>query len=776
MRLTKCESFGATVVELVEVRFHPTLIADSPTLECFECSYLRAWSSWKTDTASGSMSGKAWAGVGQGETRNDLSGHAEFVVQARDVAGGVHLHAPEASSPVPVPRQLPLVAGGFLNRVREMEALDGVVGSVASTEGTGGPLVAVTGGPGVGKTALVVHWARRQGGRFPDGELYADLGGYESGTPASPPAVLDGFLRALNVPGPQIPADTEGRATLFRTLVAGRRALIVLDNAVSAAQVRLLLPGSTSCAVVVTSRTRLAGLVARDGAMRVGLDVLPPAESVALLSAIIGAARVQQEAEIAAELARRCDHLPLALRIAAERVASSAHTRLADLVEELGQSQDRLSALELDEDELATVRTVFSWSYNALDAPVARAFRLLSLHPGPDLSIEAAAALLGCPVATARRLVDALVGVHLIEESARGRYAFHQLLREYARERAAHDEPEPESRAAIERLLDWYLHSAYAAGDHLPHRHRFEPSRHVAGVTPLSFSGLDDALAWCEAERANFSAVITQAAELGVHEVQWRLPLALGSFYNLRKHWSEWISSHRVGLAGAETVGELAGQGWLLTSLGTALRELGRLDEAVACQRRAAECFERTGEVIGLASACNNLAAVLHTLGDLGGALSEYGKAVEAYRAADNLHAQARAMSNQATVLTDLDRTSEAVAQLQAALALFAQTTDRHGEGFTQHNLGNALIAAGRYTEALAAFGEALALRRATGNVWGEARTLARLGACHHALGERAQAVEYLTAAVACYDRAEDPRGQAEAQQLLDEIAAENER
>jgi len=717
--------------------------------------------------------------VGQGkdaEARNDLSGHAGYVVQAGSVAGGVHLHVPEISAATPVPRQLPLAAGGFINRVRELAVLDGVTSSGASAVGVGTPLLAVTGGPGVGKTALVVHWARRQSGRFPDGELYADLGGHESGTPALPAAVLDSFLRALNVVGPSIPAEAEARAALFRSLVAGRSMLIVLDNAVSAAQVRPLLPGSPSCAVVVTSRNRLAGLVARDGARRVGLDVLPPGEAVALLSTIIGEERVAQEAEIAEELARRCDYLPLALRIAAERVASSSHTRLADLVEELGQSQDRLSALELDEDELATVRTVFSWSYQALDAPTGRAFRLLGLHAGPDLSVEGAAALLGCPAVSARRLLGALVSVHLIEETARGRYAFHELLREYARERAQLDEPEVEVRTAIGRLLAWYLHSADAAASHLPHRHRALPPRRVAGITPQRFAGLDEALVWCEAERANITAVTSQAADLGEHEIAWKLPLAMGSFYNLRKYWGEWIASHRVGLAAAESVGEIAGQGWLLTSLGSALRDLGRLDEAASCQLRAAECFEQVDELVGLASARNNRAAVLHALGDLDGALDEYERAVETHRAAGSLHGQARALSNWATVLTGLGRTTEAIAQLRDALVLFAQTTDRHGEGFTRHNLGYALTVASEHEAALAAYTEALALRRATGNVWGEARTLARLGACHHALGDRAQAIESLTAAIACYGQAGDARGQEEAQRLLDELGAEGER
>lgn len=292
---------------------------------------------------------------------------------------------------------------------------------------------------------------------------------------------------------------------MFRSLVAGRSMLIVLDNVVSAAQAHPLLPGSPSCAVVVTSRSRLVGRVTRDGATRVELDVLPPTEAVGLLSAIIGEERVRQESEIAAELARRCDYLPLALRIAAERVASSVHTRLADLVEELGHSQDRLSALELDEDELATVRTVYSWSHKRTRRPSSANVSPSEPAYRPGLEHRSCGSTTGLsghlrPKATGRS------GGRSSHRGERpGWYSFHALLREYARECARNNEPDAEIRAAIERLLAWYLRSADAATDRLPHRHRAAPPRHVAGITPLRFVGLDDALAWCEAERANFT-------------------------------------------------------------------------------------------------------------------------------------------------------------------------------------------------------------------------------------------------------------------------------
>jgi tetratricopeptide (TPR) repeat protein len=703
-----------------------------------------------------------------------LSGRAEIAVQAQAIHGDVHIHAP-ANPAEAVPRQLPAAVGQFVDRVSEFSALDSLIINQADLSRPVPTLSAVTGGPGVGKTALVVQWAHRVRDRFPDGELYVNLRGYEAGAPVGSAEALDGLLRTLAVPAARIPVDTEAQAGLYRSLLDGRRILIVLDNASSAAQVRPLLPGSASCTVVITSRSRLAGLVARDGARRISLDVLPPAESVKLLREIIGPERVDAEPAAAVELARRCDYLPLALRIAADRVVTHPHGLLGDLVEELSDEQDRLDALTADEDDIAAVRTVFSWSYRALPEQAARAFRLLGLHSGPYISASAAAALLGTTASAARRLLDTLTGAHLLDESARDRYQFHDLVRTYAAEQAMSDEVESERDAAADRVWTWYLHCAANAAQVLPRRHRIQLAREAgARLRPLSFCTHEQALEWCEAERANLVAAVSGAADAGRDEIAWQLALALGSFFNLRKYWNDWIQTYGVGLAAAERIGQVAGQAWLLTGLGSAYRDVGRLDSAIDAQRRAAGLFARIGDAEGIASSRNNLGSVLQRLGHLVQALAEFGAAVEGYRGAGNTQSQGRAMSNHAAVLCDLGRFDEAVAELNEALTLLEASDDRHGEGFTLHNLGDVYTAAQRFEEARQAYLRSLPIRRATGNAWGEARTLYGLGLCHRAMGRVDDAIGALRDAATCYEQTSDTMGHIRALDLLGQAMQEH--
>lgn len=701
-----------------------------------------------------------------GGSGNALSGRAEVAVQAQAIHGDVHIHTPAGVSDA-VPRQLPAAVGQFVNRIAELSTLDSLIAEGTDPSRRVPVLSTVTGGPGVGKTALVVQWAHRVRDRFPDGELYVNLRGYEEGAPVTPAQALDGFLRMLAVPAARIPADPEAQAGLYRSLLDGRRMLILLDNASSAAQVRPLLPGSAHCTVVITSRSRMAGLVARDGALRISLDVLPPDESVQLLREIVGAERIEREAAAAAELARRCDHLPLALRIAADRVVTHPHSLLGDLVEELSDEQDRLDALTAEDDDLAAVRTVFSWSYRALPAQAARAYRLLGLHPGPEISTPAAAALLGTSVPAARRLLDTLTGAHLLDEIGRDRHQFHDLLRSYAVEQAIAEEPEPSRSAAIARGLEWYLRCAANAARVLPQRHYVQPAVSDARLRPLSFTTHDEALQWCETERVNLVAAITSAISAGRDDLAWQLVLALGSFFNLRKHWNDWIHTHRLGLAAAERDGRLDGQAWLLTGLGSAYRDIGQLDAAIDAQRRAAELFTRVGEPEGIASSRNNLGSVLHRLGRLTEALAEYATAVETYQSASIGQSQGRAMSNRATVLCDLGRHDEAITELHQALRLLEASDDRHGEGFTLHNLGDAYAAAGRFGEAADAYLRSLSIRRTTRNLWGEARTLLGLGSCYRAYGALSDAVDCLRAAVACYQQTSDTAGHIRALDLL---------
>jgi len=361
------------------------------------------------------------------------------------------------------PRQLPMDVPYFTGRASEITQLDGVLMTQTADDRPRAVVIsAIDGTAGVGKTALAVHWAHQVQHRFPDGQLHINLRGYDAGPAVTPDEALNRFLRALGVSSARIPTELDERAALYRSLLVGRRMLILLDNAATSQQVRPLLPGSPGCQVVVTSRSSLSGLVVREGARRITLDALRPDDALVLLRQLIGPNRTDAERPAAAELARLCAFLPLALRIAAERAASSPHTTLADLVRELTDEHHRLELLATD-DEATTVRAVFSYSYGNLDPDHARAFRLLSLHPGPDISTPAAAALIGVSLTCARQLLDALRHAHLIESVSHDRYRFHDLLRLYATERANVEETEQDRTTAIRRVLSWYLHAADAA-------------------------------------------------------------------------------------------------------------------------------------------------------------------------------------------------------------------------------------------------------------------------------------------------------------------------
>jgi hypothetical protein len=357
------------------------------------------------------------------------------------------------------PRQVPADVSRFTGRAAQIAELDGLLDQAGTAPAV--VISAVSGTAGVGKTALAVHWAHRVADRFPDGQLYANLRGYDPDQPMEPAQVLAGFLRALGVDGPAIPERVDERAALYRTRLAGRRMLILLDNARAVEQIRDLLPGTPSCFVLITSRDRLPALVARDGAVRVNLDVLAPGDAVALLRALIGP-RVEAEPEQAAALARWCARLPLALRIAAELAAARPAARLADLVRELGE-RGQLDVLAAGEDERTAVRTVFSWSFHQLTGAAARMFQWLGLHPG-DVDGYAAAALTGSDLITARRLLDALSRAHLIQEIHPGRFGMHDLLRAYAKELAA-AAPADARRSGLSRLFDVYLYTAVTAMD-----------------------------------------------------------------------------------------------------------------------------------------------------------------------------------------------------------------------------------------------------------------------------------------------------------------------
>jgi DNA-binding SARP family transcriptional activator/Tfp pilus assembly protein PilF len=619
--------------------------------------------------------------------------------------------APPAYTRSAVPRQLPVPVSHFTGRTAELAELD----QLASQAGQHGPVLisAIGGAGGVGKTALAVHWAHQAAPRFPDGQLYVNLRGYDPGQPARPGDVLAGFLRALGVPGQEIPADHDERAARYRSLLAGRRMLIVLDNASDVEQVRPLLPGAASCVAVVTSRDSLSGLVIRDGARRVGLDLLPPADAVGLLRDLIGS-RADADPVAAEALAGQCCRLPLALRVAAELAASRPEAPLADLVTELADQQRRLDLLEADGDPRTAVRAIFSWSYQYLDPPAAGAFRLLGLHPGPDWDPYAAAALTGSTLAQARALLNQLVLAHLVQPAGRGRLAMHDLLRAYAAELAVRDHTGQEQREAVTRLLDYYLRTAAAAVDALfpSERHRRPRVPVPAGPAP-QMTDAAAARVWLETERASLVTATGHAAEGGWADHATRLPQILFRYLDVGGYYAEAATVHGNALQAARRVGDRAAEGTAWCNLGA----------------------------IGLRQ------------GDNQRALGDYDRALTLFREAGDATGQARALSNLGNVEVGLCRYQEAAEHLSQSCDQFRAAGDQVGLGLALIGLGLIGLRQGRYDLAARHLREAVTAGQDSGDCGLRADALDNLGVVELAQGRYEQSADYIRKALAAARR-----------------------
>jgi tetratricopeptide (TPR) repeat protein len=676
-------------------------------------------------------------------TRNEFSGTAQNVVQARDIHGDVHIGAP-ATPPLPIPLQLPPDVAHFTGRGGDLARLDALLPEDGSAMPKAVVITAIDGTAGVGKTALAVHWAHRVAHRYTDGILYANLRGYDpSSPPVEPGEIIDEFLRDLGAPESQIRGSIETRAKLYRSRLQGRCVLVVLDNAATPDQVRPLLPGSPTCNVIVTSRSGLPGLIARDGARRITLGTLSLGKAIALLRRIVGSTSVDEELAQAAELARLCACLPLALCIAAERAIAHRHTRLADLVAELSDERARLDILSTDDDPTTAVRAVFSWSYNALTPEAARTFRLIGLHEGLDISAPAVAALTGESTEHTQSTLEKLTRVHLLDESARGRYQFHDLLRVYARERAERDESEEQRQAAVYRLLDWYLRTADAADRLLIPHHRHVPlDPPAAHSRQLGFANRDLAMEWCEAERANLTAATRHAAEAGVHIIAWKLPLALWSFFTLRKPWSDWMTTHQIGLTSARSTYDQYGEAWIINNLGVAYRQLGRRQDALEHYQQALTLWRTICDQWGEAHALTNLGETHQELGQYEQALELFQPALLLWRQLDDKWGEASTLTGLGNAHQALDRFQEAVDDAQQALDAFRAIDDQRGEGRALNQIAEAYQELGRHEEAIHYSKQAIAARRSFGERWGEARSLYTLGTALHAAGRLDEARE----------------------------------
>jgi DNA-binding SARP family transcriptional activator/tetratricopeptide (TPR) repeat protein len=660
--------------------------------------------------------------------------------------------APTAAEPAglmtPRPAQLPSDIADFTGRGAQAGRLHDALTRSAAAGGPGAVrVVVVAGAGGLGKTTLAAHAAHRARGFFPDGQLYVNLSA-ASGQPAAPGEVLAGFLRDLGVDGGKVPAGSGERAAMYRTLLADRRMLILLDDAKDAAQVRPLLPGSASCAVLVTTRNKMPDL---PGTELVNLGTLPDPEALELFSRIVGDGRTAAEPEATAEILRACAGLPLAVRICAARLATRPQWPIATMAARLRDERRRLDELQAGDLE---VRASFQVSYGSLRtgrhrSDPARVFRLLGLWQGHRISLPAAAALAGEREEDLSGTLEALVDANLLESPEPDCYQFHDLLRLFAAERAQAEEA-PEARLeAVTRLLGWYLATAAAAADLLsPYRYRIpddEPPE--SGPPPDS---AHDALAWYDHERANLLAAVGQAAETGLHEIAWRLPTALFELFGRRHDWADCIAAARIAVNSARLAGSSPGEAWALCNLGWGLASVGdaeavsRLEEAVAIRQEMKDLGGQAQASIALSEAHHKI----H------GARAAYGHSLttlELVRREGSPGRLSAGLNNHAVYCQDLGKVDEATECLLEALAICRATGTGHGHGYVLENLGRVQLKSGRFREAVLSLSEAHQLQLAQGNLIGQAHALRYLGEAQHCAGHAGQAKESLEAALTLY-------------------------
>lgn len=653
------------------------------------------------------------------------------------------LRAAEASNARVVPRQLPTVTRHFTGRDRELKALDEVLGSIG--DAPAGVTSVVAGTAGVGKTALAVHWAQRAAGHFPDGQLFVDLRGFDPvGEPMPTAEALRGFLEALGLPADRVPPGLEDRSTTFRSLLADRRVLVLLDNARDVRHVRPLLPGAAGCMTVVTSRNQLTGLVAEHGAEPLGVDLLTGDEATRLLSRFIGPERIAAEPEAVAELVRRCARLPLALVIAAGRAASELDRELTAVTAELEDTARRLDALETD-DPSTTIRTVFASSYGALTPPARRLFRLTGLFPGADLPAVAAAALADTPPAATKRLLSELCRVGLLTQHRWNRYTGHDLIRLFAQDRALDEESADSRQAAVSRLLDHYRQGAVNAMDlYAPAGKDRRPRPPVPDVPVVELADRDAATDWLDAERANLIALAEHAGAHGSPEHVADLSVLLFRYFDAAGRHDEALHLHTE--AARVTDGPMRGR--VLGCLGTVCWRLGRYDDAVAHFTDALAAHRLYGSADGEGATLTNLGIVQIQQGRLTEAIEHLEQALELHQAAGNRIAEADARGNLSDAYTRSGDLTAALEHSRGQLELARELGHRPAEGVALSNLGTVLRLAGRPDEALTEHERALTIVREAGLRDCEVQVLNGLGADLGVLGRPADGIERHRAAL----------------------------
>jgi DNA-binding SARP family transcriptional activator len=666
--------------------------------------------------------------------------HQELLQETSDEGGHEDAGGPEL-----VPRQLPPATARFVGRDAELKDLDD------------SGVTLVVGPAGVGKTALALHWAHRAAGCYPDGQLFLDLRGFDQGEPMRLEEALPLLLQGLGVASKNVPVALDGQVALYRSLLAGKRVLIVLDDAAEPGQVRRLLPTHPGCRVLVTSRDRLGALVALDGAERLTLDALTREDALSLVARVAGEWRVSAEPEEAARLVELCDRSPLALSIALSWIGEHDHRTIGGYVRLLAE-QGRLARLRVEGDESVAVRAALDLSHETLAPAARRMFRLYGLAPGTGLSSTAAAAMAGLTPAEADELLGAAARVHLLRESGPGRFTAHDLVAEYAAERARGDEDAAGREAALRRLFDHYLHAVVRAtrvcgfdGPKLP----YEPQD---GLQP-AFADAAEATAWLDAEWDNLVAVVSHAAAHGPAAYAWRLVEALQDPLHHLRTQGEWTRIAEVGLAAARGAGDLHGQAAMHYSLGLARWRMTDLPGARREYGRALELSAAAGWTRGEAAALQGCGVVLKQSGRPREAIGKYERAVRIHRELGSIRAESRGLNNLAVAHLMLARLDRAEDCLRVALTLSRRSGDRHLTALTLVNVGLVRQQQARFPEALEALGEALDVC-ADGLRFAAGVTHETFGWVHLDLGDDERAAAEFARALRIAQEVENRRGE----------------
>jgi transcriptional regulator with XRE-family HTH domain/tetratricopeptide (TPR) repeat protein len=686
------------------------------------------------------------AALGLDETDRD-----RLIAAAHQRVGG-DADQTSIAEPAGVLRQLPADLSTFTGRESELAELMAAV----DTSHAAGPrtvvISAIEGMPGVGKTHLAVHLAHRlvRADRFADGQLFVNLRGFDPDLPPlDPAAVLDSFLRALQVPAQQIPPVLDERSAMFRDLVHDRQVLVLLDNAVDEDQVRDLIPAGASCLVLITSRRSLAGL---DGARPHNLDVFSTAEALELLGRIAGPERVAAEPQAAAELVELCGRLPLAVALTASHLRGRPHRSLEEQIARL-----HTHGIDAFGAGGRSLRPVFDISYRGLESQAQCLFRLLSLHPGADFTPQSAAALAGMKEAVTESLLERLIDEHLIEHRASGRLGYHDLLKQYAIDRAEDDEEEPDRAEALVRVLTWYLNTADAAARlHRPQRRHALLKPSVPGPLCLAFDSPSSARGWLAAEYANLLAAQRTAAEHDHHELAARIPQTLFEVFTGQGLWTDWTAACTLAVEAAKRLAEPRLEASLNLDLAGAVARTGSLDEAIKHYETTAALFVSAEDPIGEAAVYINLGQVHFSAQHFAQAQAHYQHALGLQRRIGNPGGEAAALDGLAKTSFETGNQDAARELLLQARELYRRTEDRFGEATATSNLGHLLARADRHHEAVAELRTAVELCQRVEHRMAEASCWESLADPLQALGDHQGAIDALTQAYSLFAGADE--------------------